>query len=91
MSRTTPWDGEWVGARSKGQTLDASISGASVSAYQYQGQNVTINSSSVSPKTVVFHVGRLNGEIKVVRTGENSASFTYSAPDGHAAGKLTRK
>jgi hypothetical protein len=88
----TSWDGEWVGVTGKGDTLDVTISGASVSGYQFKGQGVTINSSAVEPKSVVFHVGYLNGEIKVVRTGENTASFSYSASDGGwAKGKLTRK
>jgi hypothetical protein len=88
----TPWDGEWVGTTNKGDSMDVTISGASVSGYQFKGQSVTINSSTVSPKTVVFHVGFLNGEIRVARTGENTASYSYSASDGgHATGKLNRK
>jgi hypothetical protein len=88
----TPWDGEWVGTTNKGDAVDVTISGASVSGYQFKGQNVGVNSSSVSPKTVVFHVGYLNGEIRVTRTGETSASYTYSASDGgHATGKLNRR
>lgn len=88
----TSWDGEWAGTTNKGDSMDVTISGPSVSAYQFKGQNVTINSSTVAPKTVVFHVGYLNGEIKVTRTGENAASFSYSASDGgHATGRLTRK
>jgi hypothetical protein len=88
----TPWDGEWVGTTKKGDAVDVTISGASVSGYQFKGQGVTVNSSTVAPKTVVFHVGYLNGEIRVTRTGESTASYTYSASDGgHAAGKLTRR
>jgi hypothetical protein len=88
----TPWDGEWIGTTNKGDSFDMTISGPSVSGYQFKGQNITINSSAVSPNTVVFHVGNLNGEIKVTRTGEKAASFTYSASDGgHATGRLTRK
>jgi hypothetical protein len=88
----TPWDGEWVGTTNKGDSVDVAISGASVSGYQFKGQYVTVNSSTVAPKTIVFHVGYLNGEIKVTRTGENTASYTYSASDGgHATGKLARK
>ena len=88
----TPWDGEWVGATNKGDPVDVTISGPSVSGYQFKGQGVTVNSSTVAPKTVVFHVGFLNGEIQITRTGESTASYTYSASDGgHAAGKLTRK
>jgi hypothetical protein len=88
----SPWDGEWVGATTKGDSMDVTISGPSVSAYQFKGQPITINSSSVTPKLIVYHVGNLNGEVKVTRTGENTAAFTYSASDGgHATGKLTRK
>ena len=88
----TPWDGEWVGATNKGDPVDITISGSSVSGYQFKGQGVTVNSSTVAPKTVVFHVGFLNGEIRVTRTGEGTASYSYSASDGgHATGRLNRK
>jgi len=68
--------------------VDVTISGASVSGYQFKGQGVTVNSSTVAPKTV----GYLNGEIRLTRTGESTASYSYSASDGgFAAAKLTRK
>jgi hypothetical protein len=88
----TPWDGEWRGTTEKGAPLDVTISGSAVTAYQFQGQSVVVNSSQVTPTTVVFHVGQLNGEIRLIRAGETSANFTYSASDGgHAHGKLVRK
>ena len=37
----TPWDGEWVGATNKGDPVDVTISGPSVSGYQFKGQGVT--------------------------------------------------
>ena len=88
----TPWDGQWAGTTEKGDAVALSISGSSVTAYQFKGQNVTINSSQVGPKTAIFHVGYLNGEIRLTRTGETSAAYAYSASDGgRAHAKLIRK
>lgn len=88
----TPWDGQWAGTTEKGDAVALSISGASVTAYQFKGQNIVINSSQVGPKTAIFHVGSLNGEIKLTRTGETAAAYAYSASDGgRAHAKLLRK
>jgi hypothetical protein len=88
----TPWAGEWAGTTEKGDAVALTISGSSVTAYQFKGQNVAINSSEVGPKTAIFHVGYLNGEIRLTRTGEASAAYAYSASDGgHAHAKLIRR
>jgi hypothetical protein len=78
------WDGVWAGAFPDGASVQVTISGPSVTNYKYKGQDVTINSQQVAPKSVVFTVGAMNAQIRMGRTGKKSANFSYKEPNGFA-------
>jgi hypothetical protein len=78
------WDGVWTGAFPDGASVQVTISGPSVTNYKYKGQDVTINSQQVAPKSVVFTVGAMNAQIRMGRTGKKSANFFYKEPNGFA-------
>jgi hypothetical protein len=78
------WDGVWDGAMPDGATVQVTISGPSVTNYKYKGQDITINSQRVAPKSVLFTVGTMNAQIKMLRTGKKSANWFYNEPNGFA-------
>ena len=84
------WDGTWTGVTQKGGDVAVTISGDRVS-YQFRGASVPVNSASVSGSAVMLGVGSLNGQVRLKKTGSDTASYSYSDSNGGSAAATLKR
>ena len=84
FAKDAGWEGTWVGVTQKGGDVVITMAGGRAS-YQFRGSPVTVNSASVSGSTLTLGVGSLNGQIRVTKTGPNSAAYSYADSNGGSA------
>ena len=91
FAKDAGWDGTWTGVTQKGGDVVIAVSGGQVS-YRFRGSSVAVNSASVSGSSLTLSVGSLNGKVSVKKTGADTASYSYSDPNGgSAAATLERR
>ena len=83
-------EGTWTGVTQKGGEIVLTVSGGRAS-YQFRGTSVTVNSASISGSTLTLGVGALNGQVKVKKTGPDTAAYSYADSTGGSASATLKR
>jgi uncharacterized protein (DUF2141 family) len=83
-------EGTWTGVTQKGGEIVVTVSGGRAS-YQFRGASVTVNSASISGTTLTMGVGALNGQVRVKKTGADTAAYSYSDSNGGSASATLKR
>lgn len=84
------WDGTWAGVTQKGGDVVITVSGGRAS-YQFRGASVPVNSAAISGTTLMLGVGSLNGQVRVKKTGADTAAYSYSDSSGGSASATLKR
>ena len=84
------WDGTWAGVTQKGGDVVVTVAGDRVS-YQFRGSSVPVNSAAVSGSAVTLGVGSSNGQVRLKKTGADTASYSYSDSTGGSASATLKR
>lgn len=87
-ANTSSWNGTWTGNWGRGMGT-VTIDRGKVVGYSFNGSPQTLTKSQVSASSVSFGSDRFT--VTLDKAGPNTASGTYSGPQGTAAGTFTKR
>ncbi|AYD01903.1 hypothetical protein [Neorhizobium sp. NCHU2750] len=83
--------GTYSGKTEKGSAVVFTIPKSGTPSYRFKGEPISVNTSSLSGKTITMRVGSGGGKITLTSTGKSTMQMQYSYMKDRASALLTKE